>query len=511
MVFDGDWFWPRFLTRSYSGPSLFRSIMYLSPLTNLTFTFTMRALDVAFLQVLLRELVVTFNKNATADHFHNFYRTILFGKIFPSPLVDSGVTTDAGYLLFSTLISVAVHEFGHAIAAASDGIHIEYFAIYIALLFPGALVAFNYDLLQTLPQFATLRIYCAGIWHNAVCCTACALALFLLPLLLYPFYMQLENPMVLDVTSTSPLSAYLSPGDVIVSVDGLIISNPQEWMEMMTKINEPPLQNSQNVSDSKGSKTVARIKGYCIPSAWMEDKEKSELENDHSPCPQGLTAFSSVPCFNLNGLDGGSSEDIDWHIKKSRQCLNATDVVQLKKCGNGWLENGTSESCACSQNEACVMPVLVPGFTWIEITYKRPYSSECLWLGRNSSSVLESSNWEAPNCGGTFVFIGDVLSIVKSIQLTLYQPRWALISGVHLPNFVEKVLACTFHVSLTLALLNSLPVFLLDGESILEVAIGYIPFLTPRKRALALQICLLGGTLLSILACSRVFFNFLQA
>lgn len=50
----------------------------------------------------------------------------------------------------------------------SEGIQMEYIAIFIAVLFPGALVAFNYELLQALPRFAALRIYCAGIWHNAV-------------------------------------------------------------------------------------------------------------------------------------------------------------------------------------------------------------------------------------------------------------------------------------------------------------------------------------------------------
>lgn len=43
----------------------------------------------------------------------------------------------------------------------------EYIAVFIAILFPGALVALNNDLLQALPRFTVLRVYCAGIWHNA--------------------------------------------------------------------------------------------------------------------------------------------------------------------------------------------------------------------------------------------------------------------------------------------------------------------------------------------------------
>jgi len=68
----------------------------------------------------------------------------------------------------STILSIAFHEFGHAIAAASEGVEIEYVAIFVAVLFPGAFVALNYDLLQNRPLFSMLRIYCAGIWHNVM-------------------------------------------------------------------------------------------------------------------------------------------------------------------------------------------------------------------------------------------------------------------------------------------------------------------------------------------------------
>lgn len=44
----------------------------------------------------------------------------------------------------------------------------EYIAVFIAAIFPGGLVAFDNDVLQSLPSFNALRIYCAGIWHNAV-------------------------------------------------------------------------------------------------------------------------------------------------------------------------------------------------------------------------------------------------------------------------------------------------------------------------------------------------------
>ncbi|KAL9256730.1 Membrane-bound transcription factor site-2 protease-like protein [Drosera capensis] len=155
---------------------------------------------------------------------------------------------DVGNLVFSTVVSVIVHEFEHALAAASEGIQMEYFAIFIAGLFLGALVAFNNDLLKEKSRSTALRIYCAGIWHNAICCAACGFALLLLPLIFSPLYIHDEGPMVLHLSSSSPVSSYLSPGDVIVSVDGIRIFNPQEWMEFATLIEERTFRNSYSFS-----------------------------------------------------------------------------------------------------------------------------------------------------------------------------------------------------------------------------------------------------------------------
>lgn len=105
------------------------------------------------------------------------------------------------------------------------------------------------------------------------------------------------------------------------------------------------------------------------------------------------------------------------------------------------------------------MPVQMPGLTWVEITYSRPYSLECLQQGGNSSEFGDSDS-RSSNCGGTFVYVGDVAAEARSIQLTSYRPRWPFSLSTYFPNVLEKMIAYTFHVSATLALLNSLPVCL---------------------------------------------------
>ncbi|GAV71290.1 Peptidase_M50 domain-containing protein [Cephalotus follicularis] len=416
---------------------------------------------------------------------------------------------DAAYLLVSTLISVSVHEFGHALAAASEGIQTEYISIFLfALVFPGALVAFNFDLLQALSPFAALRVYCAGIWHNAACCAVCGLLLLLLPFILFPFYIHGESPMILDVPSSSPLSGYLSPGDVIVSLDGVWIHSAQEWMEMIVTIDKQNVQITNQSTFSQGFGTVANNKGYCVPSSMREESLKIQLVDKQSACPRDLTAFLTIHCFDPSKMDDVGIEDGQSDTRDGGLCLNAKDVVKLDKCGDGWLTALTNgSSCICRQDESCLSPVLLPGWMWVEITYLSPYSQKCSHLGNNTVPVSNTSMEH--KCGGTFVFVGDVISMAHSVILTSYQPRWAFAFGACLPNSLERCLVCTFHVSLTLALLNSLPVYFLDGESILETTLCHFTSLNPRKRRKVLQICLFGGTVISILAFLRIFVNFL--
>lgn len=100
----------------------------------------------------------------------------------------------------------------------------------------------------------------------------------------------------------------------------------------------------------------------------------------------------------------------------------------------------------------------MPGLSWVEITFSRSLSAECLQLGRNSFSDSKTFDLIESKCRGSFVFVGDVISMARSVRLTAYQPRWAFHIGRYLPDVLERGLMCTFHVSLTLALLNSLPV-----------------------------------------------------
>ncbi|KAL1205299.1 Membrane-bound transcription factor site-2 protease-like protein [Cardamine amara subsp. amara] len=415
--------------------------------------------------------------------FSNRLTAAVFG-FSPSTRVSlSGIA----YVFVSTVITVAVHELGHALAAASEGIQMEYIAVFIAAIFPGGLVAFDDDLLQSLPSFNALRIYCAGIWHNAVLCALCAFALFLLPLMMSPLYKHGESLTVVDVPSMSPLFGYLSPGDVIVSLDGIQVHKPSEWLELAAILDKQDSKTSNASLYLGGSKRFHQGKGYCVPISLIEEGFKGKMVENQYVCTGDLTPFLPVPCSNAA-------------LNQDSICLDAKDIVKLKKCGDGWVTTSDTDNksdCVCSQGESYLQPVQSPGVSWTEITYKKNSSQNCSRL---------DLDFNTSNCLGTFVFVGDLIAMSHSVHLTAYQPRWLFnIFSRSFPEILEKSLTCTFHVSLALVLLNSLPVFYLDGESILESSLQSFTWLSPRKKKKALQVCLVGGSLLSLLALIRIF------
>lgn len=376
----------------------------------------------------------------------------------------------ASIMFLSQVICVAVHEFGHAIAAASEGIQMEYIAIFLATIIPGALVSFNNDLLQSLPRLSTLRIYCAGIWHNMMFCAVCWIALFLLPSILYPLYIHSEMPMVVEMPQNSPLSGHLSVGDIITSVDGSQIHSSSDWKNIMH------------------NNAIGGSKGYCIPKPWLH-KTDDEVNNKLS-CPDELARFVTMPYFN------SSLSNIDESYK---YCLSPNSVVKLKKCGNGWTMNGTNSnslSTCLEEEEACMMPVQTPGMSWVEISYLSD-SLDCLRQKENSTSDMDISYEKSTACERTFVYVGNALSLAHSVHLSSYVPRFKYFSA-NIPTLLENILSCMLQVSAALVLLNSIPVYFLDGESILETVLCYFTWLTPRQRAIVLKFSLVIGSILTI-------------
>ncbi|KAM0038388.1 putative S2P endopeptidase [Helianthus debilis subsp. tardiflorus] len=452
------------------------------------------------LTTLIGVTVIMLLESAKALNLYNgipWLNNILDGSIlgfYSSVFKYSISVADIGYMCVSSIISVSVHELGHALAATSEGIPIEYTALFLAVLFPGALVAFNHDSLQIIPRASTLRIYCAGIWHNAAFCVICALTVFLLPFILYPLYSHGESLMVLGVSTESPLYGYLSPGYLITKLDGNRVRTSKDWMETVYLLDKQIFQKTNHYISNKG---------YCVPNLAIAESKNAEIVDNRFKCPNDLTLFTTISSVDSTTVNDISSKETDHQLMMENvYCFPAKGVLGEKKCGNGWsnvVKNDTS--CLCTEDESCLTPVHMPGVSWVEITFSRPYSSDCTQAGNEIGLSYNKS--EESKCGGSFVFIGDMISMSRSIWLTEYQPRWSY-GFAYFPDLVEKLLVNSFHVSLMLALLNSLPVYYLDGESILEVALCCFGSLTPTIRDVVLRSSLLAGTLICCLLFLRI-------
>ncbi|KAF3655889.1 hypothetical protein FXO38_14466 [Capsicum annuum] len=93
----------------------------------------------------------------------------------------------------------------------------------------------------------------------------------------------------------------------------------------------------------------------------------------------------------------------------------------------------------------------------------KPFFPRMFATWKNTHIVDDDNSRENP-CVKTFVFVGDIISIKHSVLLTSCQPRWPAKFGAHLPYVLEKFLMFTFHVSLPLAFLNSLPTKYLERK-----------------------------------------------
>ncbi|XP_031384427.1 membrane-bound transcription factor site-2 protease homolog isoform X4 [Punica granatum] len=370
---------------------------------------------------------------------------------------------DAGFIVLSTLISVCAHEIGHAIAAASEGVQVEHVAIFIAVLFPGALVAFNQDSLQA------LQLLC-NLWIDVV-----ALAVYFV----------------------SFVCAWSRPnGDMIVAVDDIPIRDKQDWVEAISLIDIDSNQESNHTQYvGKGSSK----KGYCVPLGSLEERESIRHVDNVSTCLDDLTAFISTPCSDMDTTD---YNDGSGSAEEHARCLDAKEVIKLRKCGDGWSHIVNGSSCLCLQDESCVTPIKKQGSMWVEVTCFSSYGSPaCSRIEQTPLPTSQISKLTERNCSRSFVYVGDLFSLSNSVHFTSYRPRlWASSVGAYVPYVMEKILILTYHVSLTLALMNTLPVFFLDGESILEVNLSYCSWLSHRKSKDLLQLILAVGTLISVLS-----------
>lgn len=148
------------------------------------------------------------------------------------------------------------------------------------------------------------------------------------------------------MSPVSPLAGYLSPGDIIMSLNDLDIHNPEEWFEKVAHL-DTQMQNRSYYSGYSDS-SMSNGKGYCVPNSWVEERGILSTD-DEIACPDGLVAFKTMPC--CRHFLGGNDCDVRYRnsTKRKDYCFPPQDVVKFKKCGDGCQMTTSNQSCECLQ------------------------------------------------------------------------------------------------------------------------------------------------------------------
>lgn len=139
--------------------------------------------------------------------------------------------------------------------------------------------------------------------------------------------------------SISPLFGYLSHGDIIVSLDGIQVHKPSEWLELAAILDNQNSKTSNGSLYLGDSRRIHHGKGYCVPNALIEEGFNGKMVDSQFVCPGDLTAFRTMPCSNAAQ-------------REVTVCLDAKDIVKLNKCGDGWVTTSDTDNksgCVCPQ------------------------------------------------------------------------------------------------------------------------------------------------------------------
>lgn len=342
------------------------------------------------------------------------------------------------YYLVTLTISGVFHEFGHAISAVREQVRVNGFGMFFMAVYPGAFVDLYTEHLTVISPLRQLRIYCAGVWHNAVLVFVGLLLLWCLPYLLVPLYATGQGAVVLNVLKESPLYGSIQRGDTVLSLYGCQVYDKQDWNHCISQTLSLPQH------------------GYCSDLLTVTRKNSSQgafFNGGVYDCCQNST--SSRFCFKYESLSHS----------KGYACLPARNIMQSRQLCD------LPTDCVGPGDKACVHPSL-----------------------DNSSRLLRIIR----STGTDVLYVGDPLLLQYTVGVINYQRRNSLLP-MEFPNILETFLIYLVSLSGALALLNMVPCYSLDGQWALFAFVdhtltSYIPH--EDQRNMLCNIILTLGTLL---------------
>ncbi|BET01088.1 protease m50 membrane-bound transcription factor site 2 protease [Nesidiocoris tenuis] len=355
-------------------------------------------------------------------------------------------TSDFAYYFVSLVISIVVHEMGHAVAAVREDVHLIGFSAVLFFVIP--VMVTHIDPLDLLPYSRRLRIYCAGVWHNIFLALMAAVVATTLPWLLYPFFDFGTGVQVEHLIEGSPFVAEggLILGDKIVQIDHCPVRGITSWQDCIDQAMRAPV-----------------TAGFCIPHNFIEEHDET-IPAKHVSESQVECCGSNSPrhlCFEYVG-----TEDEPLPLPQ-HSCLLARKVVDL-----------SAQTCHqvsdCPSSLHCFRPSL-------------DNSSKLVLIRRTSGPVV--------------LYLGNPADVYHSVTVTDFINIYKYLPS-SLPDGLTKLCQYVTLLSSGLAILNVIPCFYFDGQYIMravtEMFAGKrIPSDTARQ-AVSLCITMLGTLMLVV-------------
>jgi membrane-associated protease RseP (regulator of RpoE activity) len=428
--------------------------------------------------------------------------------------------SEAPPVALAVLVAVVLHEIGHGLAAAAEGLKIDRVGFFVAApFFAGGYVELPAQALERLHAWSRLRIWSAGVWHNVVLCvliaflrtqamaTAASIALF-------PAFSG-----VVPGTGTGVVVGSVRSGSPLASVGGLVAGN------VIVAIGS---QRVRSVADLQlaldGYIDGTTMRGFCASDRWIHS-QGGRLDT----CCDN--ADETQPCFAV--LGGANAT--------ARHEFSCVPAGQLARLGRGTCGTGRGGWAAtCGPGASCLIPErgsgpgrLPQGHEIVLLTVegvRAPATVDPL------APVSELPGAKRGDATRRIAFSGRPAEIAAALAVTNLRPRaWtALLAGavdaaleavtaatvspfvqglgtaqlassrhsaarrsitersesnwsvrgrafaarltVHLANAIDRFFARITGVSAAIGVLNAVPVFALDGEYLLRCTFELAPW-----------------------------------
>lgn len=313
-----------------------------------------------------------------------------------------------------TLISCSIiHELGHALSAVSENVHVVDVGANLWFILPVAIINLSTERFNSLSNEKSLKILCAGIWHNLVQTFIAFLLYNSLPFIFSSFFLVNSGVTVTEITKLSPLAGNhgLNVGNTITNINDCKIFDENSWFDCIEKANRHKA-------------------AFCIHSSHIHTLDESiplkHLENGNLECCDEKQANNI--CFEYLDSSDGILEI------PSHACLPGRYIVEKSSyfC--------ISYPHKCPENFYCFSPIL-----------------------SNTTNLFKIKTEQR-----IVIYIGIANDFYNTLEVSSYIPN-VFFKTTKLPDIITKFLKYITVFSLGLAFVNILPFKCTDGQYIVQI------------------------------------------